>query len=59
VDGFNLLEIAETTIYPNFNDDGGVDSERTYLRQLVQKYVKTNTKETLFSDPLKAEQPPF
>lgn len=59
VDGFNLLEIAETTIYPNFNDDGGVDSERTYLRQLVQKYVKTNAKETLFTDPLKTEQPPF
>jgi MoxR-like ATPase len=59
VDGFNLLEIAETTIYPNFNDDGGVDSERTYLRQLVQKYVKTNAKETLFADPLKTEQPPF
>jgi len=59
VDGFNLLEIAETTIYPNFNDDGGVDSERTYLRQLVQKYVKTNSKETLFTDPLKTEQPPF
>jgi len=59
VDGFNLLEIAETTIYPNFSEDGGVDSERTYLRQLVQKYVKVDVKENLFSDPVKADQPPF
>jgi MoxR-like ATPase len=59
VDGFNLLEIAETTIYPNFSEDGGVDSERTYLRQLVQKYVKIETKATLFNDPVKTEQPPF
>ena len=59
VDGFNLLEIAETTIYPNFSEDGGVDSERTYLRQLVQKYVKIETKATLFNDPVKTDQPPF
>jgi len=59
VDGFNLLEIADTTIYPNFTDDGGVDSERTYIKQLVQKYVKVETKENLFADPLKSDQPPF
>jgi|TARA_R110000868_G_scaffold251412_7_gene508197 MoxR-like ATPase len=53
VDGFNLLEIAETTIYPNFSEDGGVDSERTYIRQLVQKYIKTETKTNLFNDPIK------
>ena len=59
VDGFNLLEIAETTIYPNFSDDGGVDIERTYIRQLVQKYIKVESKEKLFNDPLKTDQPPF
>jgi len=59
VDGFNLLEIAESTIYPNFSDDGGVDSERTYIRQLVQKYIKVESKEKLFNDPLKSDQPPF
>lgn len=60
VDGFNLLEIAETTIYPNFSEDGGVDSERTYMKQLVQKYVKTETNTNLFNDPVKeANQPPF
>lgn len=59
VDGFNLMEIAETTIYPNFSEDGGVDSERTYIKQLVQKYVKVESKENLFNDPLKTDQPPF
>lgn len=53
VDGFNLLEIAETVIYPEFSEDGGVDSERTYIKQLVQKYVKVEAKSTAFNDPLK------
>lgn len=58
MDGFNLLEIAETTIYPNFSEDGGVDSERTYIRQVVQKYVATTAKQQLFNDPI-VTQPPF
>ena len=60
LDGFNLLEIAETAIYPNFAVEGGMDSERTYVKQLVQKYIKVEYKDNLFSDPLtKSEQPPF
>jgi len=38
-DGFTLPEAAETCIYPFFDADGGVDSERTYMKQLVQKYI--------------------
>jgi MoxR-like ATPase len=38
-DGFSLLEIAETAIYPNFSDDGGIESERTFMKQLIQKYI--------------------
>ena len=53
VDGFSLVEIAETTIYPNFSEDGGVDSERTYMKQLVQKYIKNDAKTNLFPDLLK------
>lgn len=40
-DGFKLEEAAEIGIYPFFSDDGGVDSERTWVRQLVQKYIMT------------------
>lgn len=55
VDGFSLMEIAETTIYPNFSEDGGVDSERTYMKQLVQKYIGTDALKNLFNDPVKKD----
>ena len=38
-DGFSLVESAEVAIYPFFSNDGGLDSERTYIKQLIQKYV--------------------
>jgi len=49
-DGFNLFESAEISIFPFFSQDGGVDSERTYIKQLVQKYVKDETGEPLFNE---------
>lgn len=50
-DGFSLTEAAEISIYPFFTNDGGVDSERTYIKQLVQKYVKVeNTSDNLFTE---------
>jgi nitric oxide reductase NorQ protein len=48
-DGFSLEESAEVCIYPFYSDAGGVDSERTYMKQLIQKYVSTNTDETPWS----------
>jgi len=48
-DGFGLFEAAEISIFPFFSNDGGVDSERTYVKQLVQKYVKDNG-EALFGE---------
>lgn len=39
VDGFTFEEILEMTVYPSFSDEGGIDSERVYVKQLVQKYV--------------------
>jgi MoxR-like ATPase len=50
VDGFTLKEAAEVTIYPFFPDEGGEDSERMYVRQLVQKYVDTDDEELDFGD---------
>jgi MoxR-like ATPase len=40
-DGFTLAEAAEVSIYPFFNDAGGVESERTFMKQLVQRYLPT------------------
>ena len=49
-DGFDLFESAEISIFPFFSNDGGVDSERTYVKQLVQKYVKDTSNEALFNE---------
>ena len=49
-DGFGLDEAAEVTIYPQFSDDGGVDSERTFIKQLVQKYIGDGSSDDLFNE---------
>jgi len=48
-DGFLLSEAADVIVYPLFPDDGGVDSERTFVKQLVQKYVDDSGEEDLFN----------
>jgi MoxR-like ATPase len=48
-DGFNLSEAAEITIYPLFEEAGGAQSERTYVKQYVQKYVGSTEEEDLFN----------
>lgn len=48
-DGFNLAEAAEITIYPLFDDAGGAQSERTYVKQYVQKFVGSTDEENLFN----------
>jgi MoxR-like ATPase len=48
-DGFNLAEAAEITIYPLFEDAGGAQSERTFIKQYVQKFVGSDDVENLFN----------
>lgn len=38
-DGFSLEEAASVAVYPFFDNEGGVDSERTFVKQIVQKYI--------------------
>ena len=47
MDGFTLKECAEVCIYPLYSPDGGMQSERTYIKQLVQKYIPDGTADTL------------
>jgi len=47
-DGFSLNEAAEISILPFFSNDGGLESERTYVLQLIQKYNKPEVDEKLF-----------
>jgi hypothetical protein len=49
-DGFGLDEAAEVSIYPQFSDDGGLESERTYVKQLVQKYITDGSSDDLFNE---------
>ena len=49
-DGFDLFESAEISIFPFFSADGSVDYERTYIKQLVQKYQKDENGEPLFNE---------
>ena len=46
----NWVVPTEISIYPFFSQDGGVDSERTYIKQLVQKYQRDENGEPLFND---------
>ena len=50
IDDFSIDEIAELIFYPQYPEEGGTDSERIYVRQLVQKYIQKGTKENLFTD---------
>ena len=49
-DGFNIVEAAEVAIFPLYSQDGGMDSERTYIKQLVQKYMRAENDSTLYEN---------
>ena len=54
-DGFNLVEAAEISIFPFYSTDGGIDSERTYIKQLVQKYLRDESGDKpLFEEKVEA-----
>jgi hypothetical protein len=49
-DGFSLAEAAEITIYPLFDQSGGAQSERVYMKQYIQKFLgETPENEDLFN----------
>jgi MoxR-like ATPase len=48
-DGFSLQEVAEVSIYPFYSEAGGADSERTFMKQVVQKYIKVDSTSPLWT----------
>ena len=48
-DGFSLEEASEVSIYPQYSKDGGVDSERTFVKQIVQKFCDDGSSDDLFN----------
>lgn len=63
-DGFTLSELADMVIYPEYPSDGDIDSERTMIKQVVQKFTAVDTVdmsadfEIISSDPSNVA-PPF
>ena len=54
-DGFSLEEAAEESIYPQYDNTGGVDSERTFVKQIVQKFCDDGSSDDLFNEEEMAE----
>ena len=49
-DGFTLEESAGVCIYPQYDSSGGVDSERTFVKQIVQKFCDDGSGDDLFNE---------
>lgn len=47
-DGFTLEEAADVAILPFFDRSGGADSERVFVKQIIQKHMAT-AKEDIFN----------
>ena len=47
MDGFSIHDAAQLLIYPLYPNDGN-DSERVFVKQLIQKYVGGTSKKQLF-----------
>ena len=59
-DGFELSEAAEVCIYPLYDNQGGIDSERTFIKQIVQKYCpQGEVDEDLFNTDSEDDQESF
>ena len=54
-DGFTLQEAAEVSINPQYDSAGGVDSERTFVKQIVQKFCDDGSSDDLFNEDEMAE----
>ena len=49
-DGFGLEEASNVCVYPQYDATGGVDSERTFVKQIVQKFLDDGSSDELFSE---------
>jgi len=58
-DGFDLLEATEVAVLPFFDAAGGADSERTFVKQIIQKYAAETSIEDIFNIDEGTEAHPF
>jgi hypothetical protein len=60
-DGFSLSEAAEVALLPFFDASGGADSERTFVKQIIQKHMATAERDIFNTgaEDTSADQVPF
>ena len=58
-DGFSLQEAAEIAIYPFFDNTGGAQSERVFMKQYVQKFIKVGEENLFNTEEATPVQNPF
>lgn len=59
-DGFSLTEAAEVAILPFFDASGGTDSERVFVKQIIQKHMATEMNDIFNTGEVEASEPtPF
>ena len=51
-DGFTLEEASEVAIIPFFDASGGADSERTFIKQVIQKHLGTVEQDIFNTEPV-------
>ena len=51
-DGFPVQEAIESIMFPRFSDEGALDSERTYVKQVVQRFISDDklTNDNMFEE---------
>ena len=58
-DGFSLTEASEVAILPFFDASGGTDSERTFVKQIIQKHMATEMNDIFNTGEEIDQQNPF
>jgi len=56
-DGFDLKSVIETLVFPFFSPDGGNESERTFIKQLVQRYINFDENANTSTPSFKRSKP--
>ena len=44
------LEKFHPELLPEYSNDGGMESERTFVKQIVQKYIDDGSSDELFNE---------
>jgi len=55
-DGFTLQEASEVAIIPFFDASGGADSERVFVKQIIQKHMDSKEQDIFNAESVEEDQ---